>query len=329
MHLDVFKADPFQLTTLTKALNDLPFMPTRLGTLGVFQDEPIMTTTVAIERQGETLALVPSAPRGAPGQKVVVDRRNMRNLNTAHLPTEVQVMADEVQNLRAFGTDGDEATALVWLNRKMAVARRRLELTLEWQRMGALKGIVVDADGTTPLVNLFTEFGVTQDTFSFDMGNASAKMLLKCLTVKRLIEDQLGGLPYTRIRWECSAAFFDAFTTHVSVFDAYQFYNAQVKSSDNRSGFTFGDMLFEEYRGSVGGIQFVESGSAYPVIEGTPDLYLANYAPAPYNDTVNTMGMPFYAKMWELEGGKGYTVEMQSNPLIFTTKPKAQVKATV
>lgn len=327
MHLDVFKGDPFQLATLTKALNDIPFMPTRLGRTGVFSDQPITTTTVTIERQGETLALVPSAARGAPGQKVVVDRRNIRNLNTSHLPTEVSVLADEVQNLRAFGTDGDEATAVAWLQRKMAVARRRLELTLEWQRVGALKGIVLDADGSTPIVNLFTEFGVTQDTFDFDLDNASIKVLAKVISYKRMIEDQLGGLPYTGIRMQCSAQFFDAFVNHVSVVDAFAYHNQTQNRSDVRGGFMFGDVVWEEYRGSVAGTQFIEADAAYPVIEGTPDLYLANYAPAPYNDTVNTMGQPFYSRMEEMPMGKGYTVEMQSNPLIFTSKPKAQVKA--
>lgn len=327
MHLDVFKSSGFELASLTKALNDVPFMPTRLGASGIFTSDPITTTEVTIERQGETLALVPSAARGAPGQKVVPDRRNIRKLITTHLPTEVTVLADEVQNLRAFGTESDEATALAWLTRKMAVARRRLELTLEWQRMGALKGIVLDSDASTPIVNLFTEFGVAQQTFDFDCDNTSAKMMLKCLAYKRLVEDELGGLPYSRIILECSPTFYDAFTTHVSVLDAFNFYQANRKSSDMRDGFDFGGLLFREYRGKVGATPFVEDQAAYPVIEGTPDLYLQNWAPAPYLETVNTMGMPFYSKMEALPMNKGYTVEMQSNPLIFTSKPRAQVKA--
>lgn len=328
MHLDIFQTgEAFKLTTLTKSLNDIPFIPTRLGASGAFQSEPISTTDVTIERQGETLALVPAQARGGPGQKVVPDRRSIRKLSTVHLPTEVNIMADEVQNLKAFGDDSEEETAQAWLMRKLGVARRRLELTLEWQRMGALKGIVLDADASTPLTNLFTEFGVTQMTLDFDLDNSSTKALLKCLAYKRMVEDELGGLPYSRIVMECSPEFYDAFTTHVSVLDAFQFYQANRKSSDMRDGFDFGGIVFREYRGKVGSTQFVEAGAAYPLIEGTPDLYLSNWAPAPYNDTVNTMGMPFYAKMEPLPMDKGYTVELQSNPLVFTTKPRAQVKA--
>lgn len=65
------------------------------------------------------------------------------------------------------------------------------------------------------------------------------------------------------------------------------------------------------------------------MISGTPDLYLANWAPAPYTDTVNTLGLPFYSLMAEMPMKRGWTVELQSNPLIFTTRPGAQVKATV
>lgn len=329
MNFDIFKGDPFQLVPLTKALNDTPFMASRLGDMGVFQSEPITSTSINIEKQGEVLALVPSAARGSPGQKVLVERRNLRTLNTVHLPTEVSVLADEVQGLRAFGADSEEETAQRWLQRKMAVARRRLELTLEWHRVGALKGIVMDADGSTPLLNLFNEFGVSQQTLDFELDVDTTKVLLKCLAYSRMVEDSLGGLPYTSITMECGTTFFDKFVQHPAVVDAYAYHNETHNKSDTRAGFSFGNITWREYRGKVGATPFIGLTDAYPVFSGTPDLYLSNWAPAPYTDTVNTMGMPFYCLMEEMPMKKGWTVEMQSNPLIFTTRPGAQVKATV
>jgi len=329
MLIDVFKGDPFKLATLSKALNDIPFMPTRLGRLGLFTQEPITTTTVQIERQGETLALVASKPRGAPGTPVVPNRRTLRNLSTVHLPTEVSVLADEVQGLRAFGTDSDETTALAWLNRKMAVARRRIELTLEYHRIGAIKGQVLDSDGSTVLVDLFAEFGVTQQTLSMALGTDTTKVLQKVVALKRMVEDELGGIPYSGLRVECSPEFFDAFTGHPLVRDAFTYYQQTFKSSDVRDGFVFGGVLWEEYRGSVGSTRFIEANAAYAVPEGVPDLFTQHYAPAPYMETVNTMGMPFYSKMEIMDYDKGVNVEMQSNPLSFCTRPRAIVKLTV
>ena len=328
MLIDVFKTDPFKLTTLSKSLNDIPFMPTRLGRLGIFSQEPITTTTVAVERQGETLALVASKPRGAPGTPVVPNRRNLRNLSTVHLPTEVSVLADEVQNLRAFGSDTEEQTAQSWLNRKMAVARRRIELTLEYHRIGALKGQVLDSDGSTVLMDLFTEFGVSQQTLAMALTTDTTKVLQKVIAMKRMVEDELGGIPYSGLRVECGDGFFDAFTSHPLVRDAFVYYQQTFKSSDLRDGFVFGGVLWEEYRGSVGGTRFIGTDDAYVIPEGVPDLFVQHYAPAPYMETVNTMGMPFYAKPEIMDYDKGVAVEMQSNPLTFCTRPRAIVKMT-
>lgn len=328
MHLDVFKADGFSLTTLSRALNDLPFVPTRLGRLGLFTQEPITTTTVDIERQGETLALVASAPRGAAGAPVVPGRRTLRKLTATHLPLTLTVMADEVQNLRAFGSDGDEATALAWLTRKMQIARRRIEVTQEFHRIGGIKGQILDADGSTVLTDLFTEFGVTQQTLAMVLNVDTTKVLQKVTTLKRMVEDSLGGIPYDRLRVECSPEFFDALVGHPLVRDAFTYFQNTFKSADVRDGFVFGGVLWEEYRGSVGGTRFIEAGAAYVVPEGVPDLFVQHYAPAPYNETVNTMGMPFYSKLEEMRMGKGYECEMQSNPLTFCTRPGAIVKLT-
>lgn len=330
MLLDVFKDSAFEMTSLTKAINLVPFMPTRLGRLGVFSQEPITTTAVAVEMQGETLALVASKPRGSAPTPVVPVRRSLRNLSTVHLPVGVTVLADEVQNLRAFGTDSEPATALAWLQRKMAVARRRIDLTLEYQRVGAIKGQILDSDGSTVLMDLFTEFGVAQQTLSMVLGTAGTKVLQKVVTLKRMVEDELGGVPYSQLRVECSPEFFDAFTGHTAVETAYKdWMQGRFLREDNRNGFDFGGVIWEEYRGKVGSNQFIEAGSAYVVPEGVPDLFTQHYAPAPYNETVNTMGMPIYAKMEEMGMGKGYDVEMQSNPLTFCTRPRALVKLTV
>jgi len=48
----------------------------------------------------------------------------------------------------------------------------------------------------------------------------------------------------------CSQGFYDAFTTHAKVKEAFQYYQRnQQLGNDYRSGFTFGGVTFEEYRG--------------------------------------------------------------------------------
>ena len=83
-------------------------------------------------------------------------------------------------------------------------------ITLEWLRMGALKGIIYDSDASTVLYNLYTEFGITAKTVAFALGTATTKVLAKCLEVKRHIDDNLKGDVMTGVVCLCASGFYDS-----------------------------------------------------------------------------------------------------------------------
>ena len=56
-HLDIFKDDAFSMQSLTKAINEQPYVPGRIGALGLFSEEGVNTTSVSVEKLGETLSL--------------------------------------------------------------------------------------------------------------------------------------------------------------------------------------------------------------------------------------------------------------------------------
>jgi hypothetical protein len=325
MLLDIFKSDAFSLVPLTNVINDIPRVPTMIGDMGLFSNQPVDKTTVAIERQKDVLTLVPSAPRGAPGVSKGVPRRNLRNLETTHLPQRVSLMADEVQNLRAFGKMTEEEVAMDRLRRKMVVARRDNDITIEYQRMGAIKGQVLDADGSV-LTDMNVEFGAAVSTFSMTLSNTATKVLQKVVALLRLAEDKLGGLMASGYMAMCSPEFMDAFTGHPVVQDAYRFYLSNKLSEDYRAGFSFGGVLWFENRSSINGTRFIAAGKAYLIPQGVPDLFTTFYAPAPYMDTVNTPGLPYYASQEIMDHNTGVEVQVQSNPLHICTRPDAVVE---
>lgn len=329
MLIDVFKDDAFHLVPLTQAMNLMPHRPTRIQSLGWFSGEGISTTSVAIERQTDVLALVPTGPRGGVAPIKNLPRRNIRTVNTVHLPQRVALYADEVQSLRAFGSQTEVELGQSRLNKKIAVARRDLDLTIEYQRMGAIKGLILDADGSTPIMDLFAEFGVSQSTLDMILDNDTTKVLQKCTSVLRLMEDKLGGTMMAGARALCSPEFFDALTGHPAVVEAYKYQQSTFLRTDNRAGFTFGGIVWEEYRGTVNGTRFIEANAAYVVPEGVPELFTTYYAPAPYMETVNTEGLPFYAKREMMDFDKGVDVETQSNPLHLNNRPDSIVKVTI
>lgn len=326
MLLDVFKTDAFHFTQLVAAINRMPYAPTRLGDLGWFSPEGVSTLTVAIELQDNKLTLVPTAPRGARGVAKNLERRQIKDFRPVHLPQTAAVMADEIQNLRAFGTQDETETAMRFLQKKLVVPRRDLDVTHEWQRIGALKGLVLDADGST-IYNYFTEFGVTPSALSVNIATQT-KLLQWVVALKRQIEDKVGGLSMSGIRVLCSSEFFDKFTGNPEVVESYKYQSSQMNRSDLRKGFEWGGVIWEEYRGAVGGNRFIAANKAYAVPEGVPDLFKTFYAPAPYMETVNTEGLPFYIKPEDLPRDTGIEYEIQSNPLHMNTMPETVFEIT-
>lgn len=330
--LDIFNNDAFSLQTLSKSMVDLPFQPTRISSLGLFTEESITTTSLSIERQGTTISLIPAAQRGSSGRVETNDKRSMRSINTVHLPQRGAVLADQVQNLRAFGTESDVELVQGVVNKLLTKLRRNIDTTLEYQRIGAIKGQVLDSDGSTVLLDMFDTFGLTQTTHDLVLDSDATKVIIKIVEAKRKIEDALGGLIYTGLRALCSQEFFDALVAHPAVEKAYLNWaqqGGQFISQDNRSGFTWGGVVWEEYRGTVGNTRFIEANSAYLIPEGVSDLFVTHFAPADYMETVNTPGLPYYAKQELMKMGKGVEIETQSNTISICTRPNAVAKLTI
>ena len=101
--LDVFSSDAFSFVTLTDSINKLPFVPGRLGALGLFTEAPVPTTSIALEEQAGILTLVNPTPRGGPGETRPKPLRRARVLKVPHYQLDDNVLAEEVQNVREFG----------------------------------------------------------------------------------------------------------------------------------------------------------------------------------------------------------------------------------
>lgn len=326
---DIFNDDAFSMVSLTKAINEQPYVPGRIGQLGIFAEEGIATTAVSVEFDGSTLTLVPAGERGAPAAANKSDKRKLINFNTIHLPQRARILADAIQGVRAFGSDSELETVQGVVNRRLGKMRYALDATIEYQRIGALKGQILDANGSTVLEDLFARFGLSQQTHAMVFATATTNIRTKVMEAKRKMEDALGNAMYTGVRALCSPSFFDALTGHAKVESAFvNWQSNEAMRSDVRAGFLFGGVMFEEYRGTVGGVDFIAADTAYLVPEGVQDLFVTHYGPADYVEAANTIGLPYYAKQEVLSMGKGIDLEAQSNPISICTRPRAVVKLT-
>lgn len=311
---------------LNAYINNLPRIVTRLGDMGLFQEEGLVgTTIVKIGLENNKLTLVPNVPRGAPGQPKGLDRGKVKLLETTHLPQRSTVMADQLLGVwDPADPDGTNVAAVV--NKLQAVHKRDLDYTIEYHRMGALQGKLLDADGSV-ILDFYDEFGVQKATIGMELNKADTKVRSKTVSIKRAIEDKLGGVPYTGIHVLCSAGFFDALIDHPDVEEAYKrWQDGAALRSDLRKGFVFGDVIFEELPGSTGGKLAIPDNEAIAFPLGVPDMFLTRFAPADYLETVRGVGLPYYSKTAKLRMDKGIELESQSNPLNINTRPDAVVR---
>lgn len=331
--IDIFKDDAFSLQTLTQAINNPPagqVVPTMLDALFAGGEEGITTTAVSIERDNDSLVLVPAAERGAPGLAVSTNRRDMVNLNTFHLPQVDAVMADEIQGVRAFGSETELQTLQAVVNRKVFKMRKQIAATLAFHRIGALKGTIYDANGTSVLLDLFDRFGFTKQTVDFKFSESITDIAQKIRDAKRKAEDVIGDTGII-VGWIGLAGrnWFDGLVGHDSVTQAYQLWTAagSPMRNDVRGGFDYQEVTWREFYGKVGSVTFIDPDKAL-LIPIVAENFQTRFAPANYMETVNTIGLPFYAKQWDIEGGKGVKLEAQSNPLAYCPKPHANIELT-
>src|SRR5688572_26640174 len=202
--LDIFYGSAFSMVALTDAINKMPYVPGRIGQLGLFREQGVSTTSVMIEEREGSLTLVETTSRGAPAVQHVANKRKARSLAVPHV-------ADEVQNVRAFGSENMLEGVQAVVNQRLSEMASKMDATLEHLRVGAIKGQILDADGTAVIYDLFTEFGVTAHTeIDFDLDNASPApgvIKKKCHDIRRKIEDELGAQPYEHIHAICGADF--------------------------------------------------------------------------------------------------------------------------
>ena len=325
--LDIFNNDAFSMTSLTARANKAPYVPGQIGASGLFEEDGVTTTSVFVESKDGKLALVEPTNRGGPGESVGKDRSSLVPFIVPHYQRDDAVMADEVQGVRAFGTENDVETVQSVVDSKLARHYRDLDATLEFSRVGCIKGIVVSKSGGV-LANLYTAFGIAAPAdFSFALSVDATIVRKKAEQLRRIIEDELDA-PYSSIRAFCGDDFWDDLINHKSVRDAYlaamKINETLGKSTDM---FDLGGIMFERYRtgkkakAANGDTLFIAPDEARFVPVGVPELFISRFAPADYEDTVNTKGLPRYVKQIPMPNGKGREIEVQSNHISLCTQP--------
>lgn len=356
MQMNIFDDDAFSLISMTQAMENYEFQPGLISSMNLFEDVPISTDTVAVERRNNTFELIPTTLRGEPLPEGKRDGRNLRKFGTTRIAKGHTIQASEIQNVRAFGTEGELETAIRYVSRYQTRLMQQVEATWEFQRLGALFGKVVDVNGAV-LVDWFSEWGITKpDVIDFALDTATTPVEQKCRDVLRIMQDKADDawMPNTSIVGLAGDSFFDKLTQHKSVRETYlnQSQATQLNAAfglSTQSGFragsyatfTFGGITFINYKGAKNFDKAAAEGTKtgkeafgvrstrckfFPI--NAPGVFQQAWAPGESFEVANTLGRPVYSMMIR-DRDRDFWVrpEIYSYPLFICTRPEMLLEA--
>ena len=332
--MDIFNSDAFKATSLTTAIRDVKTVPSFLESLGIFRPAPSRTRDIWVERMPDgTLSLVPTTEVGGPKTRMTRDRQNGRNFRTVRLRLEDTIRSHEIQGLRAFGSETELQTVQAEVAARQMKIMRRLQLTKENMRLGAINGVVLDADGSTVINNWYTEFGISAPSaIAFGLPTLTGVDGFIRANVIRPMIRALGGrwTPSARIVALCGDTFYDKFIANSEVRAAYLNWQAAQQLTQGIGtafgSFRYGGVEWVNYQGTDDNSTVAIGTSTCRFIPvGVDDVFQEARAPGERFEFVNTLGQEWYSTMREDADapGEAMILDVATYPLFMCTAPEA------
>lgn len=335
--MDVFNGSAFSTTSLSGAIRKRPYRPQLLGSLGLFTPKPVRTREIFVDRKEGGLTLIPTSADGAPPESLDDTARDAVSLRTTRLTKRATMYAHEVDGIRAFGSE----TELMQVQRefmdKMDRVNEDMELTHEHHRLGALQGLLLDADGTTVIYDYSAEFNEAIPTAtSFELDVAGTDVIGKTKDISRsMARSALGNLAGASIHALAGDDFYDALVTHPNI---EKFYLNQVAANQLREdqgnifeSFRVGNVTFHNYRGTDDNSTVAvpsDEAKFFPI--GATDVFSVAYSPLESMGFINTPGQRVYAMtIPDRERNMWVKGELYSYPLYMCSQPRVLRKATL
>lgn len=313
--LDIFKNDAFSQANLRRVLPNMPFTPGALGQMNLFQPHYIDTETVLIYMENGMIRLIPDTLRGAPDILAERQTGEFRAVKTRRLSKKDDVRASELLGLadQTFPLDQRLRTAAGLVNQRMGQLRTDMEATRELHRLGAIQGKLLDADGTTVLVNYFDVFGIAEPTpVGVNFGTLTEDEIAAFFQAEfyipmyRSLQVRSGGtgmVPAFRVGALVSDDFWFELMKHPGVREIWKL-NMQARAIAEAQNplvtpplwesFTFGNVTWIHYMGALSGPLQVPDGEAIIFPIGAKDVFDVYFSPGETLSQVQGVGQELY-----------------------------------
>lgn len=323
-----FNLAPFELSTLTGAVNRVPFQPGVITARGSFAPRPLTTTTALFDYRDGQIRVVDPVAESAPGVRLNRDAEDRQvALAVPNYKIEDTLMFASIQGRRAFGEQGPEVVEAK-RDERLGIARQAIEATRELCRVAAMtRGLVLRQNGSV-ITSFYQAFGVSAPSVvTFDPGATSAQIRKAAAGYVRTLAKIL-GVAAPRIVALCGDEFFDRLVGSKEVRETYlnQQEAGQLREGQAFTSVFYGGILWINYMGWLpNGDPIIPTDKAFVVPEGLPGHLVEVQAPAPWGETINTLAIPVYAKAVPRPFNDGVEMQIISRFLPVNTRPEAIV----
>ncbi len=345
--LDIFKNDAFSVTTLQRVVDNVPYIPRKLGEMMLFDSKPIATREVLLYEEDGNIRLIPTTEIGAPDIQQIRDQGRLRALKTVRIAKTDTVRAHEligVANM-ALPENIRLRNAVDLVNKRMGRLKSEMEATKELHRLGALQGKLMDVDGTTVLVDYFAEYGIaTPATININFSTTPEQELMLFFQenflrpiLLSLKDRDTGNVTLGALVGD---TFWNRMMKHPAIYDIYklQQHGNMLANMANPlfkpnlwSEFYFAGVTWVNYRGSTAGEIAVPTNDAIFFPIGAQDVFNVYWAPGETMRDIGQEGRPEYPYIQpdvRDQMPSHVDIYLRSYPLYACIYPKALLRAT-
>jgi hypothetical protein len=258
---------PMSPIEVTNIINRMPVMYGMISGMNMFQFKGTFTETVAIDRSNYVSGIIPASPWCCdPKVTLGGPTREMFPIQIPHTELQDALWACDISGQRAQRTGFEVDLVSVAEERAKVLSRMRMafDLTYEYRLLSALKGQVMDADGTNVLADLYQIFGATQTTVTIPTNEAGTDVLGAFRNAMRVATK--GAFSFVPLGWRviCGSNFFDKLVSHDSMKDLWKrCCETQARTIDDMNG-PVGSMSFN-FLPNISVMEYVGTQARNPV----------------------------------------------------------------
>lgn len=335
----------YKLVDWTDEINNIDNQFGLINGMNLFQTQGTSQTAIIFDKNVAETTLLPQVSRREGNSTKGIDRKSsIFSLPLAYFKHSDSIVPEDLQGWRQPGTpEAAEQFARVRAQ-KLADMRAQVDQSLEYMKLQAVKGVMKTPDGAV-IADMFTEFGVTQQTIDFVLGTSTTDIDKKISQLKRYLQTNLKtgaaiqGKPVVIV----DGSFFDKLISHPNIRQAYLYYQnsgAQRLRDETNSMMTWGSVDQFEHRGVI----FMTYDATFKLPNGTTEAAIATdtghvipnvnglfrgyFGPSNKLSGVNQVGREMFAYEYPDERDEQHEMQVETSPLFFVTQPQVLVKLT-